>query len=143
MLEGHRSEKREVMSEMILQDKGISDATALKMVRKLLAKHRSNTGFRLNTKNGTVTVTYDDLIQFVGILANKASCGEYGELRMCTTCGNFNRSGKYQHMGWCSPKEHTLTRKTTDHCSRWVPMTEQQKHTKERIDEHFGSLQTK
>lgn len=128
---------------MILKHKDISDATALKMVSTLLRKQQSSKGFKVNTRKGTRTVTYDELIKFVDVLAKRLDSGRYCEVHRCTTCGNFNRSGKTNKRGWCFPQEHTSTRLSTDYCSRWVPMTEQQKHIKERMDEHFESLQTK
>lgn len=123
---------------MILSDKNVADSKALKMVAKLLKKQPSAKGFKLKTNKGEQIVTPDELIQFVETLAEKLDAGDYGEIHRCDTCGNFSRSGKRKDVGACFPKTYTATRLTTDHCSGWTPMDAEQRHIKERMDEHFG-----
>ena len=128
---------------MILRDKDIPDATLLKLVYKLLEKNQSTRGFKMKTRKGQRTITYDELLQFIDTLAKQLDSGGYGEIRRCDTCGNFSRSGKSNKRGWCFPKKHTSFRDKTDYCSGWIPMDEKQQHIKERMDEHFETLQTK
>lgn len=127
---------------MILDDKDIQDATVLKLVSKLLRKNQSTRGFRLKTKRGERTLTYNEVIQFVDELATRLGDGRYGVIRRCDTCGNFSRPGNPKSKGYCFPKTHTSFRAKTDFCSRWTPMDANQKYIKEKIDE-FESLQTK
>lgn len=125
---------------MILKNQGISDETALKLVFKVLKRNQSIKGFKVNTKKGEKTITFDELLKFVEDLANSLSEGSYGEIRHCNTCGNFSRSGTKGQRGWCCPDTHTSFRNNKDYCSGWKPMTEEQKHIKEVLDEHFKTL---
>lgn len=129
---------------MLFKNKGISDATALKLVVKGLKGNPNPVkGFKVNTPDGKKTVTYEELIKFTEALALRLEDGRYGVIRRCDTCGNFSRSGNGGKRGWCHPKEHSMFRSKTDHCSGWIPMTPEQKHIKETINEHFKSPQTK
>lgn len=125
---------------MLYKNKGIPDATVLRLVSKLLRSHQSNKRFRVKTKSAEGTLTYDEVIRFVDELAKRVDDGRYGEIHRCDTCGNFNRSGKLGKRGWCSPKEYTSFRNKTDHCSNWIPMTQEQKQIREKINEHFRTL---
>ncbi len=129
---------------MLFKNKGIPDATVVKLLAKVLKSNPSPVkGFKVNTSEGKKTVTYDELIRFTEALALRLDDGRYGVIRRCDTCGNFNRSGKAGKRGWCSPKEHTQSRYKTDYCSMWIPMTPEQKRIKETINGHFKSIQTK
>lgn len=128
---------------MILKKQNIPDATALRLISKLLKKNQTSKKFKVKTRQGESIVTYDEIVQFVDILAKMLDEGRYGVIRRCDTCGNFNPSGKSNKRGWCSPKDRSLFRNKTDHCSKWIPMTEEQKHIREVLNEHFGTLQTK
>ena len=127
---------------MLFKKKSIPDATALRMVAKLLKRQPATKGFNLKTNSGYKTVSYDELIKFVEALADRLDDGRYGEIRRCDTCGNFSRSGGRKSMGACFPKNYSSGKKTTDYCSGWIPMNEEQKHIKKRMDEHFA-VQTK
>lgn len=129
---------------MLFKNKGISDATAVKLLVKVLKSNPSTVkGFKVTTSGGKKTVTYEELIKFAEALALRLEDGRYGVIRRCDTCGNFSRSGKMSKRGWCNPKEHSQFRNKTEYCSKWIPMTPEQRHIKETINEHFKSLQTK
>lgn len=129
---------------MLFKNKGISDATAVKLLVKGLKSNPSPVkGFKVTTPEGKKTVTYGELIKFAEALALRLEDGRYGVIRRCDTCGNFSRSGKAGKRGWCHPKEHTQSRDKTEYCSKWIPMTPEQKRIKETVNEHFKSLQTK
>lgn len=127
---------------MLFKKKGISDATVLKIVAKILKNNPPSKGFKVKTPRGSQTLTAEEIVRFVEALAARLDDGRYGVIRRCDTCGNFSRSGKASKRGWCSPKEHSSFKNKTDYCSNWIPMTAEQKHIKERIDEH-RKLQTK
>lgn len=118
---------------MLLREKGIPDATVLKLVSKLLKRNPSSKGFRIKVRNGTETLTYDEVVKFVDNLASQLASGGYGEIRRCDTCGNFSRPGARGMRGWCFPKERTSFKDTKDYCSGWIPMDEQQKYIRERF----------
>lgn len=128
---------------MIFRDKGIPDSTVLKVVATLLKRGEATKGFRVKTLHGKRVLTHDEVIQFVEELAQRLDEGSYGAIRRCSTCGNFNRSGKANTRGWCSPKEFTSFRKTNEYCSRWIPMTPEQQYLGEVLDAHAKTLQTK
>lgn len=129
---------------MLFKNKGISDATAVRLLVKVLKDNPSPArGFKVNTSKGKKTVSYEELIKFAEALAVRLEDGRYGVIRRCDTCGNFSRSGKVGQRGWCSPKEHTLFKHKNEYCSKWIPMTPEQKRIKETVNEHFKSLQTK
>lgn len=128
---------------MILANKEISDATALKMVSKLLRRSQPTKGFRVKTRSGEKTLTYDELLQFVDDLATRLDEGSYGVIHRCDTCGNFSRPGRINQRGCCFPKKLTSFRNREDFCSMWIPMDENQKYLKEKMDGYFKSLQTK
>lgn len=130
---------------MLFKNKGISDATVLRIVSKILKENPSTKGFRVNTSEGKKTLSYEEIIKFIDALAVRLEDGRYGVIRRCDTCGNFSRSGKMGKRGWCHPKEHSQFRDKGDYCSKWIPMTPDQKRIKETINEHFKSqsLQTK
>lgn len=129
---------------MLFKNKGISDATAVKLLVKVLKSNPSPVkGFKVTTAGGKKTVTYEELIKFAEALALRLEEGRYGVIRRCDTCGNFSRSGKAGKRGWCHPKEHSQFRDKGDYCSGWIPMTPEQKHIREKVNEHFKSLQTK
>lgn len=122
---------------MILKDKGIPDALVLKLVSTLLRRNQTGKGFRLKTKKGERTMTYDEIIAFVDELAERMKSDEYIEVRRCNTCGNFSRSGVRGMRGSCFPKHFTSFRSNNDFCSGWTPMSEEQKRLKEALDERF------
>lgn len=126
---------------MLFKKKGIPDATVLRVVARILKNNHQ--GFKVKTSQGIKTLTPEEIIRFVEALAARLDDGRYGVIRRCDTCGNFSRSGKASQRGWCSPKERTLFKHKNEYCSNWIPMTAEQKHIKERIDEHHKSLQTK
>lgn len=129
---------------MLFKNKGIPDATAVRLLVKVLKDNPSPVkGFKVNTSEGKKTVTYGELIKFAEALALRLDDGRYGVIRRCDTCGNFSRSGKMGKRGWCRPKEHSLFRNKTDYCSGWIPMTPEQRQVKEKVNEHFRTLQTK
>ena len=128
---------------MLFKSKGIPDATVLKIVSKILKDSTPTKAFRVNTSDGKKTLSYEEIIKFIDALAVRLEDGRYGVIRRCDTCGNFSPSGQKGRRGCCSPKEHTLFREPTEYCSKWVPMTKEQKHIKEVLDGHFKSLQTK
>lgn len=128
---------------MLFKNKGIPDATVLRIVSKILKESPTAKGFRVNTPGGKKTLTYEEITKFVDALAIRLEDGRYGVIRRCDTCGNFSRSGKLGKRGWCHPAKHSLFKDNTEYCSGWIPMTAEQKHTKETIDGHFKSLQTK
>ena len=128
---------------MILKEKNIPDATALRLASRLLKREQRSTKYRVKTKTGEAVVSYGEVINFLDTLAKRFEEKEYGVVHRCNTCGNFNPSGKSSKRGWCSPKDRSLFRNKTDHCSKWVPMTEEQKHIREVLNEHFRTLQTK
>lgn len=129
---------------MLFKNKGISDATAVKLLVKVLKSNPSAVkGFKVTTSEGKKTVTYGELIKFAEALALRLEDGRYGVIRRCDTCGNFSRSGKVGKRGWCHPKEYSQFRNKSDYCSKWIPMTPEQKQIKETINGHFKSLQTK
>jgi hypothetical protein len=123
---------------MILEEKNISDVRALKMVARLLKRQPPGKGFRIDTENGAKRITCEELVEFIYELAKRLEEGRYQEVKTCDTCGNYSRSGKYANRGACFPKEYTSSRKSTDHCSGWVPMDKDQQFIKEKMDEHFG-----
>ena len=127
---------------MLFKKKNIHDDAALRLVAEILKKSPDKT-YKVKTSSGEKTVSTEELMKFTIALASRLADGRYGEIKRCDTCGNFNRSGKSGKRGWCSPKEYTASRKTTDHCSSWTPMSKEQAALKERIDEHFKSLHTK
>lgn len=127
---------------MILKDKDIPDSTVLKLVSKLLARNKAGKGFRLKTKKGDKTITYDEVIDFVDKLAEHLQRREYIRVRRCDTCGNFNRPGLKGGRGCCFPKDFTCSRVSTDYCSGWIPMSAEQKRLKEAIDERFKTIHT-
>lgn len=127
---------------MILKDKGIPDSTVLKLVSKLLARGQYGKGFKLKTKNGERTMTYDEVIAFVDALAERMKHNEYAVIHRCDTCGNFSRPGVKGKRGCCFPKKHTCFRYPTDYCSGWQPMSEEQKRLKEALDERFKTVHT-
>lgn len=122
---------------MILKEKNIPDATMLRLVSKLLKKNPSTKKFKVKTQYGESVITYDEVVQFVDTLAAMIGDNKYGVIRRCNTCGNFNPSGKSSKRGWCSPKDRSLFRDKTEYCSKWVPMTEEQKHIRRVLNEHF------
>lgn len=125
---------------MVLKDKGVSDTTMLKIIAKVLKDHSASIkGFKLKVSGEVVTVTPEDMIQFAEGLKEELSQGDYVKICRCSTCGNFNYPGKKGERGWCMPKETTSFRKTTDYCSGWTPMTEQQANTRRKINEYFGT----
>lgn len=126
---------------MLFKNKGIPDATVLRVVSKIL-KENPTKGFRVNTSGGKKTLTHDEIVKFIDALATRLEDGRYGVIRRCDTCGNFSRSGAKGKRGWCS-KECDLSRERTEFCSSWKPMNQEQKHRKEMLDEHFRTLQTK
>lgn len=128
---------------MLFKSKGISDATVLRLVAQILKKNQTAKGYKVKTKDGEQRLTAEEVVKFVQALATRLDDGRYGVIRRCDTCGNFSRSGKMGKRGWCHPKEHSLFRNRTDYCSGWIPMTPEQQHIKERVNEHFKSLQTK
>ena len=114
----------------------------MKIVAKILKNNTSGVkGFKLKTLKGPATVTYEEIIQFVEILAEEMAKGNYDELRKCETCGNFSYPGKLGTRGSCFPKEFTSFRKLTDYCSGWVPMTKEQENTRRSVREFH--IQTK
>ena len=127
---------------MLFKKKGIPDATVLKIVAKILKNNPPSKGFKVKTSQGMQTLTPEEIVRFVEALAARLDDGRYGVIRRCDTCGNFSRSGKANQRGWCSPKERTLFKHKNEYCSNWIPMTAEQKHIKERINEH-QKLQTK
>lgn len=128
---------------MLFKNKGVSDSTVLKIVSKILRDNESTKGFRVSTSKGKATLTYAEIIKFVDALAERLADGRYGVIRRCDTCGNFSRSGRKGRKGWCSPKDCNLYRANDEYCSKWIPMTKEQQYTKEVINEHFKSSQTK
>jgi hypothetical protein len=128
---------------MILENKGVLDNILLKMVAKVLKDSPRTKGFKIKTLDGVVTITHEELIQFVEKLAEEIAKGNYDKLSKCSTCGNFSYPGRKGGRGWCSPKNFTSFRKKDDYCSQWIPMTEEQKYVRRKLDEQFGQLQTK
>lgn len=129
---------------MLFKNKGIPDATVVKLLAKVLKSNPSPVkGFKVTTPEGKKIVTYEELIKFTEALALRLEDGRYGVIRRCDTCGNFSRSGKAGKRGWCHPKEHSQFRGKDDYCSGWIPMNPEQKQIRKTIDEHFKSLQTK
>lgn len=126
---------------MLFKKKCIQDDTAIRLVAHILKKQPSKS-YKVKTSNGDRVVSTEELVKFLEALAERLHDGRYGVIRRCDTCGNFSRSGKLGKRGWCSPKKHSLFRDKTDYCSGWIPMSPEQEHIKERIDEHFESLQT-
>ena len=127
---------------MLFKNKGIPDATVLKIVSKILKDNEPTKGFRVNTPKGKAILSYKEIIQFLDALALRLEDGRYGVIRRCDTCGNFSRSGRKGRKGWCSPKDCNLCRDSTEYCSKWTPMTKEQQHIKEAINEHHRT-QTK
>lgn len=127
---------------MLFKNKGISDATVLRIVSKILKECPASKGFRVNTPEGKKTLTHQEIIKFIDALAVRLEDGRYGVIRRCDTCGNFSRSGKMGKRGSCFPKVRSLFRSKTDYCSGWIPMNPEQKYIKEKVNEHF-KLQTK
>ena len=127
---------------MIFSDRGIDDSTMLRLIAKIL---RGNTdkvkGFKVKTFNGVALLPYEDVIQFAETLATEMAEGNYEKLQRCETCGNFSYPGKKGAPGWCTPKNYDHTKNTTDYCSGWTPMTEQQEYTRRKVNE-LGPLQT-
>lgn len=128
---------------MILKKKGVLDSTVLKMVSRVLKETTpTRKGFKVKTLRGEAVVTHEELIQFVDKLAEEIQQGNYDKLRKCETCGNFGYPGRKGAKGWCSPKDYSSFRKPEDYCSQWIPMTEQQKHTRRVLRGESGTLQT-
>ena len=127
---------------MILKDKDIPDSTVLKLVSTLLRRSQAGKGFRLKTKKGEKTLTYDEVIAFVDELAERMNRREYIKVRRCDTCGNFNRPGIKGGLGCCFPKNFTCSRLSTDYCSGWIPMSEEQRRLKEVLDVRYKKMQT-
>jgi hypothetical protein len=128
---------------VLFKNKGIPDATVLRLVAKILEKNQTAKGYKVKTRGGEQKLTADEVVKFVIALAERFDDGRYGAIRRCDTCGNFSRSGAPGKRGWCSPKEHSLFRNKTDYCSNWTPMTPEQKHIKEAINGYFKPSQTK
>lgn len=127
---------------MILKDKDIPDSTVLKLVSTLLKRNQSSKGFRLKTKKGERTMTYDEVVAFVDELAARMKRGEYARVHRCDDCGNFNRPGAKGARGCCFPKNPTCSRSKTDFCSSWTPMTAEQRQLKEALDARFKTIHT-
>lgn len=125
---------------MLFNNKGISDATVLRLVSKILQKNQTAKGFKIKTNNGYQTLTYDEVVKFIDALAVRLDDGRYGAIRRCDTCGNFSRSGQRGKRGWCSDSHRGLFRGKADYCSGWIPMTDDQKRLRRTINER---LQTK
>lgn len=127
---------------MILKNKDIPDATVLKLVAKQLRNNQTAKGFKMKTKKGVRTLTFEEVVEFIDTLASQLESGQYGEIRRCDTCGNFRRSGQKGRRGWCTPTTHTCYKSPTEYCSGWVPMSPEQIRLKEKLNEHFRT-QTK
>lgn len=128
---------------MILENKGVLDNTLLKMVAKVLKDTPRTKGFKVKTLDGVVTITYEELIQFVEKLAEEIANGNYDQLNKCATCGYYSYPGKKGGKGWCCPKNFTSSRRNDDYCSQWTPMTAEQEYIRRKVDGQFGQLQTK
>lgn len=127
---------------MILRDKDIPDSTVLKLVSTLLKRNQSSKGFRLKTKKGERTMTYDEVVAFVDELAEKLKRGEYTRVHRCDECGHYSRPGAKGERGCCFPKHITSFRNKTDYCSGWTPMSAEQRQLKEALDARFKTIHT-
>lgn len=122
---------------MVMSDKGVRDATLLKLTAKLLKRSNLPKGFKLKGIRGACTITSKELIEFVEALAEEFDNGGYGIIRKCETCGNYGHPGRKNKRGWCPSHSGSYLKYPHDFCSYWKPMTPEQKKVKERIDEVF------
>lgn len=122
---------------MIMQDKGIKDATMMKLVVKILKRSDLPKGFKINNKWHTKTITREELIEFVEALTQGLDKGDYGAIHRCDTCGRYGHPGRKDMRGICPQHKGSYLKYMTDFCSYWTPMTKEQQNMKERIDELF------
>lgn len=131
---------------MLLKNKWVSDRVMLKLVAKILRKSPMAKGYKITTERGVEKVTSEEIIQFVEDLAEALYKGDYGEIKHCKTCGNFDPKFCGRGRGWCP--EYGGYHSARDFCSGWIPMTEQQvrfrKKSREELEnlEQFEQLQT-
>lgn len=123
-------------------DHEVPEYLVLKLVSTLLKRNPACKGFKLKTKKGYKTMTFDEVVAFVDELADSMKRNEYIAVRRCDTCGNFSRAGVRGARGSCFPKHFTSFRHNDDFCSGWTPMSEEQKRLKEALNERF-KIQTK
>ena len=122
---------------MIMTEKGIKDATLMKIVVKILKRADLPKGFKIKGKWDTKTITREELIEFVEALTEELDKGGYGVIRRCDTCGRYGHPGRKSKKGLCPSHEGSNLKYHDDFCSYWKPMTAEQQKMKERIDEVF------
>ena len=119
---------------MILKDKGIPDSTMLSLVVKLLKRDTTTKGFKVKGVDGVQPIAYAEVIQFMETLAQQVREGSYKEVHHCNTCKYFDGSPR-SNRGACFPENFTSSRRRTDYCSGWVPMTPEQVQMRRKINE--------
>ena len=111
--------------------KDIPDETMMKLISHILRNNHLKK-YKVKTKNGIKIVTPDDIIAFSAKMAKSLENKDYGEIKKCATCGCFSapdRDGR----GCCFPKDFTSSKHSTDYCSKWIPMTEDQKAVRKKL----------
>ena len=121
---------------MLNQYNGVPVSTLMKLAAHIIKNNSTSANFNISKKGKSIRVSRKTIVECLEASAKCMSEGGFAIVRICDSCEHYGRSGKMGSKGWCS-SEYNRSKCKDDYCSDWKPMSEQQRHIKEYIDEHF------
>lgn len=113
----------------------IPEYQLVKLASKAISQLDPSKGYKLSIDGTEVKIKFSELVKELSQLSEILQNSSIVNVKYCATCKNFGGIAKNRNTGYCFPKDYTIAKKGDDYCSKWVPMTEEQRHIRSQSGE--------